>query len=324
MTLVPGNALTLALGKQTAKGTAQATPQAKVDYIGGFGPEPNWATLQTAETDATRQLADLIRVGFSVVGQSEHYLRPDEHHYFAHAILGATATSGTTNKTHVATPTVDGAAPYYTLFRAVDVSSEVTKMVDNQASQIQWTGGAGQALSALIDWVGLSAILGATDPAATVSSQAVLVYPQVTATYGGVHDGSVQSFQITVNQNRTPWIGDTGTTAFDIVPGQLEVTAQLVMLFQNDQEYRNFLTGSTSGTAPAVAIPSKALSVIAAIDANNSIQWDIAAAQITNYSRAFNTDGSPLLATITLKSKKDVTTIGNVVTVTTKNTVAAP
>lgn len=324
MTLVPGNALTLALGKQTAKGTPQATPQVKVEYTNGFGPLPTWATLQPAETDAQRQRADLVRVGFDVRGQSEHYLRPDEHHYLAHALLGATATSGATNKTHVATPTTDGAAPYYTLFRAVDVSSEVTKMVDVQASQIQWTGGAGQALSALVDWVGLSAVLGATDPTLAPSVQAILVYPQVTCTWGGVHDGSVQSFQITVNQNRTPWIGDTGTTAFDIVPGALEVTAQLVMLFQNDQEYRNFIGGATGATAPAVAIPSKALSIIAAIDTNTSIQWDLAAAQLTDYTRANNTDGSPLLATLTLKSKRDVATIGNVVTVTTKTTQAAP
>lgn len=324
MTLVPGNALTLALGKQSAKGTPQSTPQAKLDYVAGFGPEPNWAILQTAETDAQRQQADPVRVGFSVLGQAEHYVRPDENHFLAHAILGATATTGSTNKTHVATPTIDGAAPYYTLFRAVDVTSEVTEMTDCQASQVVWTGGAGQALSTQVDWVGLAAILGATDPAGVVSVQDVLVYPDVIATWGGTHDGSVQSFQITVNQNRTPWIGDTGTTAFDIVPGILEVTAQLVMLFQNDQEYRNFIGGGTTATAPAVAIPSKSLSIIAAIDANNSVQWDLAAAKITAYSRGHNTDGQPLLATLTLKSKKDVSTIGNVVTVTTKNTKTAP
>lgn len=324
MTLIPGNALTLALGKQTARGAAQATPQAKVDYINGFGPLPNWATLQPAETDAQRQQADIVRVGFDVRGQSEHYLRPDEHHFLAHALLGATVTSGTTNKTHVATPTVDGSAPYYTLFRAVDVSSEVTEMLDVQLSQIQWTGGAGQALSAQADWVGLSAILGATDPAATVSSQSILVYPEVTCTWGGVHDGSVQSFQITCNQNRTPWIGDTGTTALDIVPGTLEVTAQLVMAFQSDADWRSFIGGSSVATAPSVSIPTKSLSVIAAIDANNSVQWDLVANQITGYTLGHNTDGSPLLATLTLKSKKDVTTIGNVITVTTKNTKAAP
>lgn len=323
MTLVPDNALTLAIGKQSAKGTPQATPQAKLDYIGGFGPEPTWATLQTAETDAQRLAADLIRVGFSVVGQAEHYLRPAEHHYLAHGLLGATATSGSTNKTHVATPTADGSAPYYTLLKAVASTAEVTEMDDCQAAQIQWTGGQGQALSALTDWVGLSAVLGATDPVKAVSAQAILTYPLVAVTYGGTHDGSVQSFQVTVNQNRTPWIGDTGVTAFDIVPGQLEATAQLVMLFQSDAEYRNFIGGSPSATAPASTIPSKALSIIAAIDANNSIQWDFAAAQITAYTRAFGTDGAPLLATLQLKSKKDPT-LSNVVSITTKNTTAAP
>jgi len=134
----------------------------------------------------------------------------------------------------------------------------------------------------------------------------------------------VQSFQITATRNRSPWIGDTGTTAFDVVPGQLAVTAQLVMLFQNDQEYRNFLGGSTDATAPAATIPSKALDIVAAIDADTSLEWTLAAAQVTNYTRQFNTDGSPLLATIELKSKRDVSTLGNVLTVVTKNQTAAP
>jgi hypothetical protein len=323
VTLVPGNALTLKAGKQVAKGTPQVTPQVALVYTGGFGPLPDWAAIQTAETDATRQEPDDIRVGFSVLGQGEHYIRPDEHHYLAHALLGSTVTTGTTNKTHVATSTADGSAPYYTLYRATAQTIEVTQMIDCQARQIQWTGGQGQALSTQVDWVGLSAALGASDPVLAASTQSVLVYPQVTGTWGGIHDGSMQSFQITASQGRSPWIGDTGVTAFDIVPGQLSVRGELVMLFQNDQEYRLFITGSTSGTAPSVTIPSKALSIIAAIDANTSVQWDIAAAQITGYTRPYNTDGAPLLATIQFKSKKSAT-LGNVLTVTTKNTIAAP
>jgi hypothetical protein len=323
MTLVPGNALTLALGKQSAKGTPQATPQAKLDYIGGFGPEPNWATLQTAETDAQRQQAD--RPGRLQRRRPGRALRPPrrEPHPRArgprrHRHHRLDEQDARRDADHRRRSSVLHPLPC----RRRDLRGH--RDVDCQASQVQWTGGAGQALSTQVDWVGLSAILGATDPAGVVSVQDILVYPDVIATWGGTHDGSVQSFQVTVNQNRTPWIGDTGVTAFDIVPGILEVTAQLVMLFQNDQEYRNFIGGSTSATTPAVAIPSKSLSIIAAIDANNSVQWDMAAAKITAYSRGHNTDGSPLLATLTLKSKKDVTTIGNVITVTTKNTKAAP
>lgn len=323
MTLVAGNALQLAIGKQSAKGTAQATAQAVLDYIGGYGPLPDWQTLQTAETDAARQAADFLRVGFAVDGQSEHYLRPDTNHFLTHAVLGATATTGTTDKTHVSTPTADGSAPYYTLVKATGATIEITQMVDVQATKIEWTGGAGQALSAMVDWVGLSAALGADMPAGAASTQAILTYPDVIATYGGVHDGSVQSFKITVDQGRTAWVGDTGTTAFDIVPGLLNVTAELVMLFQSDEEYRNFLTGSTTGTDPSVVIPSKALSIIAAVDANNSVQWDMALAQITDYQRANNTDGSPLLATLELKSAKSAT-LSDVITVTTKNLIAAP
>jgi hypothetical protein len=323
MGLNPNNALTLAGGKQVAKGTAQATPQFKLAFTGGYGPDPIWDPLQPAETDAQRQEADAVRVGFSVKGQSEHYLRPAQHHYLAHAVLGSTATTGTTPKTHVATPTDDGSAPYYTLFRAVAQTAEVTEMVDCQASQVQWTGGQGQALSAQIDWVGLAAILGASDPAGDVLEDPILVYPQVAVTYGGVQDGSVQSFQVTVNQNRSAWIGDTGTAALDIVPGQLIVTAQLVMLFQNDEEYRNFLGGAVDATTPAVAIPSKSISILASESADSSIQWDMADAQITDYTRAFGTDGAPLLATISLKSKKSAT-LSDVISVTTVNAIAAP
>jgi hypothetical protein len=323
VTLVPGNALTLAGGKQTAKGAAQSTPDVKVDYIGQFGPLPTWDTITLAETDATSQEADNVRVGFSNKGQSEHYVRPDEHHYFAHWLLGSTVTTGAGPYTHVTTPTADGSAPYVTLYRATDASVEVTEMVDCQLSMIEWTGAQGGALSMLCEWVGLSAILGATDPVKAVSTQVPLVYPQVTATWGGVHDGSVQSFKITANRNRKAWIGDTGTTAFDIVPGLLSVTGEVVLLFQNDQEFRNFIGGTTAATAPSTTIPSKPLSIIAAIDANTSVQWDLASAQLVDYQRQHNTDGSPLLATIQVKSKKSAT-LGNVLTVTTKNTIATP
>lgn len=323
MTLVPNNALTVAFGKQTAKGTPQVTPQVKVSYIGQFGPRPTWATITLAETDAARQEADEVRVGFSVRDQSEHYIRPNEHHFFAHALLGSTVTTGAGPYVHTATSTADGTAPYYTMYRTTESTVESHQMIDCQLSMLEWVGGAGQALSMTADWVGLSASLGATDPVLALATQVPLVYPQVTATWGGVHDGSVQSFKITAMQNRSPWIGDTGVTAFDIVPGLLSVRAELVMLFQNDQEFRNFITGSTGGTVPAVAVPSKAFNIVAAIDANNSVQWSSAAMQIVDYQRSYGTDGAPLTATLQLKSKKDAT-LSNVLQVVTKCTVAAP
>jgi hypothetical protein len=320
MAVIAGNALDLALGKQSGKATPQGTPQIRMRYISGFGPTPNRETIITAETDASRQEGDPVVVAIDVRGSSEHYVRPTENRILTHSLMGQTSTGGSGPYTHTSSSTSSGSAPYYTLYRTVNASSETTRMTDVQVSSITWRGGAGQALSATVEWFGLGSLVGQTDPGTpAAASESPLVYPQVTCTKNSSHDGSVASFEITANQNRTPWQGDSGTAPFDVVPGLYSVTGSLVMLFQSDADWRKFFTGSTSGTTLGTTIGTEPLNIIAAAGADDSISWDFDNIFITSYEPQHNTDGSPLTAAISFKSKRDAT-LANVLEVVTKST----
>jgi hypothetical protein len=320
MAVLAGNALELAIGKQSGKGTAQSTPQIRMHYISGFGPVPNRETILLAETDAARQEGDPVVVALDVRGQSEHYVRPQENRILTHGLMGQTSTSGSGPYVHTATSTTSGTASYYTCYRSVNTSTETTRMTDVQVSSITWRGGAGQALSATVEWFGLGSLVGQTDPGTPAAvTESPLVYPQVTVTKNSVHDGSVASFEITANQNRTPWQGDSGTSPFDVVPGMYSVTGSLVMLFQSDADWRKFFTGSTGGTTLGTTIGSEPLNIIAAAGANDSISWDFDNIFIQTYEPQHNTDGSPLTAALSFKSKRD-TTLANVLEVVTKST----
>jgi len=323
VTGVAGNALTLAIGKQSAKGTPQVTPTAKLKYTGGFGPTGQRTVLQLAETDAIRQAGDPVIVGISVAGTSDHYLRPSEFHIIADLFMGQTTTTGAGPYVHTAASTPSGSAGYATLYRALNVSTLVEQMIDCQIGGLTVTGGADQALTMSLAWLGLSFAEGATDPVLAVSTETPLVYPNVTVTKGGTAVGIVDSFSIAATQNRTLIQGDSGYQAADIAPGQYAVTGSLSILFENDQDYRAFKTGTTAGTTPGTTIFTEALDITALVTSTNLVQFTITNITSTAYDPPFDTSGAPIRVGLAFQSMRG-TTLANVLTVTTKNAIATP
>lgn len=320
----PGNAWTLAFGKQTAKGTPNTTPSMKLRYTGGFGPSPVRNFITLAETDAIRQQGDPVVVGTRVEGSSEHYIRPAEFHRIADAHLGSTATTGAgPNYTHTSSSTAAGSTPYVTLYKALASNVLVDRYQDCQINSLTCRGGAEQALTASLDWLGLVALLGQTDPAGTPVSQNPLVYPHVTVTLGGSATGIVDSFEVTSNQGKTLIIGDTGLTAADTAAGLYAVSGSLSILFENQDDYREFHTGTAAGTSPGTTIAGKTLNITAAIDANTSVAWDMDDIVIESYPVEGNTDGSPLRVAMGFRSRRGAA-LANVLEIITKNQTAGP
>src|SRR3954463_11324741 len=144
MPSVPGNAATIAVGKQVSKGTPQATPQYKLKLTGGdVSPVPDLRPL--AATDATRPGGQQVVVGGHVEGTSEHYLLPTEFASIAYWAMGANGDSGSTNYTHTATAASSG--PYVTMFKAINTTSLVDRYSDLRIGSLTVRGGAGQALT---------------------------------------------------------------------------------------------------------------------------------------------------------------------------------
>lgn len=323
MAPVAGNAWTLAVGKQTSQGTPQATPAYKLRYTGGFGPRPGRQLIDLAESDANRQVGDQAVVGLRVEGDSEHYVRPDEFGLLAYLLLGAdTVTGAGADKTHTISSTSSGSAPFATLFRALNVTTMVDRYVDCQVGALTARGGAEQALNCTASWLGLSALLGQTDAGSAPITQAPLVYPEVTVTMGGSTTAIVESFEITMTQNRSLIIGDTGLSASAVAAGQFAVTGSMSVLFESDAYYRAFHTGTTVGTTPGTTIFTESLNILAQRTAVLSVAFDMDAISYTAYDPPGNTDGAPIRVGMDFRSQRGAA-LANALEVIVKNQVVA-
>jgi hypothetical protein len=315
---VPGNAVTLAVGKQSAKGTPQTTPTYKLKLVGG-DIVPQREILTLAETDASRQDGASVVVGSRVEGSTEHYLRPDDFGLIAYLAMGANATSGSTNYTHTATSAA--AAPYATLYKAINTTTLVDRYADCRISQLVVRGAAGGALTYAATWGGLSALLGQTDPVLAAVTQTPLVYPNVTCTIGGAAPGTVQSFEITITNNAAFIGGDVGLAQVDYVFGKFSVSGTLSLLFETDAKYRAFHTGTTGGTTPGATIFAEALNILAQVNANLSVAFDMANVEYTELNVPINVDGAPIVMAATFRTKP-ATAIADNLEIVTKNTIS--
>lgn len=315
MTGIAGNAVTLAIGKQAAKGTPQTTPAFKLRLTGG-DVSPDTAIVQLAETDASRQAGSSVVVGSTVGGSTSHYLRPDEFGMIAYAALGANADSGSTNFTHTATPAAS--APYLTLFKAYNVTTLVDQYSDCRITSLGVSGAAGGVLTYSPTWAGLNFLLGATDPALAATTTAPLTYPQVTVTKGGAAPGTVESFDLTISNGGAFVTGDSGLVNPDYVFGQFSVSGTITLLFENDQDYRAFHTGSTTGTAPSTTIFSESLSIAATKDTNTSVTFTMAGVEYTAYPLAPDVSGAPLRVAMAFRTQRQAAIASNL-TIVTKN-----
>jgi len=315
---IPGNAVTVAVGKQTAKGTAQTTPTYKLKLTGG-DVSPARQLLTLAETDATRQAGAQVVTGSSVTGSTTHYLRPDDFGLIAYGVLGANADTGTTPN-YVHTATSASTLPYFTLYKAYNSTTLVDQYVDCRISDLTVSGAAGGALTYATTWQGLSATLGSTDPVLTAVTQTPLAYPQVTVTKGGSAPGTVDSFDLTISNGGAMVQGDSGLSNIDFVPGLLAITGTVSILFSSDADYRAFHTGTTSGTALTSTVFSESLTILAQVNTNLSVAFVMTAVEYTAYPLAPDVSGAPLKVAMGFRAKPQAA-IADTISIVTKNAV---
>lgn len=291
MPAVSGNVVTLAVGKQTAKGTPQATPTYKLKLTGG-DIDPKRQIIQLAETDATRQQGKSVVVGASIDGSPEFYVRPDDFGLLGYAAMGAIATTGTTDKTHTITPANSGI--YLTIYKAIGSTILVDQYSDVRVTALRLRGSAGGVLTCSVELMGLNAVFGATDPVLAVVTQDPLVYPQVTVTKGGAAPGTIESFELNIVNNGVLLQGDKQLTPYEYVWGELEVFGTMTMLFESDSDYRKFHTGTAGGTAFSQDIFTETLSIKAAKSATLSIEAVMAGIAYTEYPVPPDPSGAPI------------------------------
>lgn len=300
MPAISGNKATLAIGKQSVKGTPAASATFKLKFTGG-NVEGKREIIQLAETDASRQQGQSVVVGARVEGTSEHYVRPSDFGLLAYLGLGAIATSGAgADKTHTITPA--DTAPYATLWKAIGGNVLIDKYSDCRIKSLRVKGGAGQALTVSVEWYGLNALFGTTDDPAAAVTESVLVYPQVTVTKGGSAPGTVENFELVLENGGEGIPADKQIQPYDFVWGELQVSGTLTMLFESDADYRRYQTGTTGGTAWTTTLASETLSIKAQETAVRSIEAVMAGMSIVEYPVNPDAGGAPIKVAMGFKS----------------------
>jgi hypothetical protein len=314
-----GNFFTAAIGLQVAKGTPKTTPKFKLRVTGGV-VMPDVQVLDLPETDSSIQRSRSVKVGSQITGALEGFVRSDEFSFLAYLHMGAVAVTGASPYVH--TITAAAQLPYATIYNAFDSTALVSRMVDCRIPELDVSGGAGQALSYVANVLGLSGTEGETDPVLAASTVEPLVYPNVTVTLDSSTADIVESFTLKSTRNAQAILGDTGMAASDTVTGRWGVEGTLRVLFESDAIWRDYLTGSTSGTAHSQTLNEVPLNITASRDAaSDEVSFDIANAEIRKVSLVPDASGAPLFYDIEWAAAP-AATIGDTLTIVAKNLIA--
>jgi len=325
VSLIPANIEYLGFAVQSGKGSPAAAPTICV-ALEDCSLEPNRSEVITQESDASAQAGERVVVGAKPGGTFKKYLRASEEDFFLYALLGKNVDAGTTPKTHTAN--VDPAAPFTTPYLTVwDVWPGVAtvRYDDVRVGQAAFTGQPGQVLSVEYTLVGRSATLGVTEPASppAVSTETPLSWADLTATLNAAHPGTVNQFGLTIDRNTSPFDGDNGLTAFDVVNGLLDIKGNIEIAFEDDDRLRAANTGDTAGTALTTDIYEESLTLDLARGSDTEVKFTMTAVQIGNYKVSLKTDATPAVATFDFNTKRQTTAnIANVLQTLVKNSIA--
>ena len=315
-----GNFFTAAIGRQTAKGTPQTTPKFKLRVTGDI-VDPTVQILDLPETDSSIQRSKSIKVGELIEGNLSGFVRADEFGFLAYLHMGAVTVAGVNPYTHTITAATQ--LPYATIYNAFDSTALVSRMADCRVGSLSCSGGSGQALAYSAGVFGLVGVEGETDPVLTPSAFEPLVYPHVTVTYNSATTDIVESFAITSERATTVIQGDTGMTASDSVTGRWGVTGTMRVLFETDAIWRDYLTGTTTGTAHSQVINTVPLNILCSRSATaDEVSFDCDLAEIRNVTLVPDPSGNPLFYDVEWSAFPDPT-IANTLTIVAKNTTAS-
>ena len=315
----PGNYFTLALGKQSAQGVAQATPAFKLRSTGGF-VRPDRQIVELEETDSSRQARPTVVVGSRAGGTMSHYLRSDEYGLFAYGAQGANATGGAGPYTHTATMTNSG--PYFTLYEAFVGSVLVNRYRDCKIIRHLLRGTVGGVFQVENTWAGITATFGETDPVLAASSITPLTWPKVTVTKGGTTADVISEIELVLDNGGEYIEGDVGLEPVDFVWGRWLITGQLMVLFEDDDHFREFHGGSAAAVTPGETIFAEDLAVTISRGASDEVKWNMTQVEYQTYDIQSNTEGTPIRVPMAFRAKAQ-TAVADTLSIITKNNVSS-
>lgn len=321
----PGNVGWIMGQKQTAKGSLPtvalpgvAAGAWKSAQVGG-GIAPVRTIGQLSETDASRDQGISFVQSSGAAGQPEIYARDASLGFWLFAVLGADAVTGTTNFTHVITPS--NTLPYVTVWR--DVADQLWEQFqDSKVSGITIAAQAGQPLTATLNILGTQATRLTVDPSTTasipVSSGYAYNFNNATVNLSGGATALVSGFSMTIENQVTQQQTDD-VQFYDVSEGQRQVTLDFDMIFSSLAEYNAFNYGSTSGTAISPNIYTTSADFQFDNGVNNQFKFTLPSIAYSEFPVDVNAAGNPITVAVKSVAQRSGSPI---VTATVKNQTA--
>jgi hypothetical protein len=312
---VSGNVGWLGIAKQTAKGTAAASPTFKNPFSGG-SIAPTHATDSLEETDSSRDRGVTYVTETGVEGDPELYVRKSSIGMYLYSALGAVSTSGTTNYTHTITPAT--ALPYMTMWRNIgDLLWE--RFEDCMVSSINITADTHGPLTATLGVMGRKSVRLTSAPAgAAVDSATVFNYNNAAVNFAGGATALVANFDLTIDNNASLQSTDD-SVPYDVVPGLREVSLGFDMIFEDLTTYNNFHYGGPAGTAQTPNMYTTSATFTFTQSANEEIVFDLPSLAIEEFPVDPDTGGDPIVVAVRATAQRSGSPV---VTATVKNQTA--
>lgn len=317
-----GNEAWLMMAKQSAKGTpatvATATTHRTALSGGNIGPVRE--TDIFAETDASRDQGVPFVTTSGVEGSPEIGVRDKNIGLVLLGVLGADAVTGTTDFTHVITPS--NTLPYMTFWKGLS-STLYERYQDCQIGSVTLSAEAGGVLTAAMGIQGLVPTRLTADPSTTpaiaMDTGALYNYNEVAVTLGGGATSLISSFELTIENNVTRQQTDD-VVPYDVVPGIREVTLSFDMIFETLDEYNKFHYGGAAGTTASNSIFTTSATFTFTKSATREIAFNLPSIAYTELSPEPDPGGDPIVVSVAATA---VRSGSPVVTATVKNGVAS-
>lgn len=297
---VEGNSRLILAAKQSAKGVPNLTPTVVFPLSGDGALDPNREIIRLAETDGNSQQASSTVVGASPGGGWSGSLRMSQMKFLAEAVLGS--ISGAPTATAVPVKQL----PYYTMFDVIP-GKQCTRFDDVRIGTLGLSGESLQGVFYSAEAVALSAVLGAAEPAYTLPTDVQGSYPMVKVTVGGSWPGTHDAFALTIARNVTLLRGDMGLAAYDSWPGLFVVSGNFRRIYETDAQYRAVHGGSAAATTLTRTVFSESLSLLIEDTTTQSVEVISSGIEYDSITVPVNTDGTPVLQTLTFNTKRQAT-----------------
>lgn len=308
---VPGNIADLSFALQSAKGTAASVGQWRLWLAGGTLPHAQMVKEDFLETTGGRMLSDSYVSEVHVEGEPELHMMPVSAFPLFYGVLGAKAVSGAGDPyTHTATASTS--VPYFTFWQMLG-SAKFEKYSDCIITGLKISGEAGKPIKLTPRIMGLTpSYLTAAEATATVEKTNRFMHYDGSAALKveGTAVASIRSFEIDIDNGAEMIPGDS-LNPNDVSIGRLSVTCTATMLISDFDLWERLMYASSTPSAADTA--TKTPLELAGSPAGLSFTWTrvattriatclIPRVQVDPFDDEPNTDGNPLLRTVTYRA----------------------